>query len=196
MARSRAIQWLPVTKEDPAPGTFQAVLIALEHPGAIVRLPKPDSIPWPLNSASAALLAVWVNPETPVWTDLGWDSDPSAWLQQTCACSLVTEPCMARVAFIAESFRIPSLGQFFLGEDDRPETSTTLILQVPGFSMPNRRSRNVSGGGRSLQARPTGLPLRFWSDWEDQKRYLPLGMDVFFTCADTMAALPRGMQLT
>ena len=47
-----------------------------------------------------------------------------------------------------------------------------------------------------LQARPTGLPFRFCSDWDEQRRYLPLGIDVFFTCVDTMVALPRGLQLT
>jgi phosphonate C-P lyase system protein PhnH len=134
-------------------------------------------------------LTTWVNPETPVWTDLCWDSDPAAWLQQTCACSLVTEPCMARVVFVADPLRIPPLKQFYFGEDDQLERSTTLILQVNGFSMPN-------GRGRSLQARPTGLPFRFCSDWDEQRRYLPLGIDVFFTCVDTMVALPRGLQLT
>lgn len=194
MVRSHAIQWLPVAEEDPAPGTFQAVLAALEHPGAAVHLPQPEPIPWPLNSASAALLATWVNPETPVWTDLCWDSDPAAWLHYTCACSLVTEPCMARVAIVADPLRIPPLGQFCHGEDDRPERSTTLILQVPGFSAPNGSLVEVSGRGRSRQARPTGLPLRFWSDWDDQRRYLSFGIDVFFTCADTLVALPRGLK--
>jgi alpha-D-ribose 1-methylphosphonate 5-triphosphate synthase subunit PhnH len=187
---------LPIAAEDPAPGTFQAVVSALEHPGAAVHLPQPDSLPWPLNSASAALLATWVNPETPVWTDLCWDSDPAAWLQQTCACSLVTEPCMARVAFVADPLRIPPLGQFCLGEDEGPESFTTLILQVPGFSVPNGRLRDVSGRGRSRQLWPTGLPPRFWSDWDNQKRYLPFGIDVFFTRTDTLVALPRGLQLT
>jgi alpha-D-ribose 1-methylphosphonate 5-triphosphate synthase subunit PhnH len=194
VVKSHATQWLTVAEEDPAPGTFQAVLTALEHPGAAVHLPKPDGLPWPLNSASAAFLATWVYPETPVWTDLCWDSDPAAWMQQTCACSLVTEPCMARVAFVADPLRIPPLGQFSLGEDDRPERSTTLVLQVPGFSGPNGRHRYVPGGSRRLQAKPTGLPLRFWSDWEDQRRYPLLGIDVFCTCADTMIALPRGLK--
>jgi alpha-D-ribose 1-methylphosphonate 5-triphosphate synthase subunit PhnH len=196
MVRSHAFQWLPVAEEDSAPGTFQAVVTALEHPGAVVHLPKFNDSPWPLNIASTALLTTWVNPETPVWTDLCWASDPAAWLQQTCACSLVTEPCMARVAFVADPLRIPPLWQFSLGEDDRPERSTTLVLQVPGFSGTNGRHRYVPVGSRRLKAKPTGLPLRFWSNWEDQRRYPPLGIDVFCTCADTMIALPRGLQLT
>ena len=196
MVSSHAIQWLLAAVEDPAPGTFQAVLAALKNPGAAVRLPTPGNVPRPLNGASAALLATWVNLETPVWTDLHWGTEPADWLQQTCTCSLVTEPCMARVAFIADPFRVPSLGRFHLGEDDRLERSTSLILQVPGFSAPNGRLRNVSGGGRRLLLRPTGLPLRFWSDWDDQRRYLPFGIDVFFTCADTLVALPRGHKLS
>jgi alpha-D-ribose 1-methylphosphonate 5-triphosphate synthase subunit PhnH len=94
---------------------------------------------------------------------------------------------MARVAFVADPLRIPPLKQVYFGEDDQLERSTTLILQVNGFSMPN-------GRGRSRPVRPTGLPLRFWSDWDDQRRYLPFGIDVFFTCADTLVALPRGLK--
>jgi alpha-D-ribose 1-methylphosphonate 5-triphosphate synthase subunit PhnH len=103
---------------------------------------------------------------------------------------------MARIAFIAEPFRIPPLGQFHLGEDDRVERSTTLILQVPEFSALPGRHRYASGGAGSRKARPTGLPLCFWSDWDDQRRYLPFGIDVFFTCADTMVAMPRGLKLS
>ena len=101
---------------------------------------------------------------------------------------------MAKIAFVADPLRIPPLGQFYLGEDDRPESSTTLVLQVPDFSIQNGRHRDLPSGGRSLQARPTGLPLSFWSDWGDQGRYLPFGIDVFFTCADTLVALPRGLK--
>jgi phosphonate C-P lyase system protein PhnH len=103
---------------------------------------------------------------------------------------------MARVAFVADPLRIPPLGQFCLGEDDRPESSTTLILQVSGFSVPTGRLRDVSGRGLSRQLWPTGLPPRFWSDWDNQKRHLPFGIDVFFTRTDTLVALPRGLQLT
>ncbi len=196
MVRSQAIQWLPAAGEDPAIGTFQAVRTALEHPWAAVCLPKFDGVPWPVNNASATLLATWVHPETPVWTDLCWDSDPAARLQQECGCILVTEPCMARVAFIADPLRIPPLGQFYLGEDDHPERSTTLILQVPGFSAPNCRLRSAGGGGYWRQAIPDGLPTHFWSDWDDQRRYLPFGIDIFFTRANTLVALLRGQQLT
>ena len=45
MVRSHAIQWLPIAEEDPAPGTFQAVVTALKHPGAAVHLPQPDVPP-------------------------------------------------------------------------------------------------------------------------------------------------------
>ena len=160
MVRSHAIQWLPIAAEDPAPGTFQAVVTALKHPGAAVHLPQPDSLPWPLNSASAALLATWVNPETPVWTDLCWDSDPAAWLQQTCACSLVTEPCMARVAFVADPLRIPPLGQFCLGEDDGPESFTTLILQVPVFLCRTAGFETCPAGAAAGSCgRPGSLPV-------------------------------------
>ena len=193
MARSHAFQWLPVAGEDPIPCTFQAVLTALEHPGAAVRLPKSEGLPWPLNSASAAVLAAWINPETPVWTDLHWNSEPAAWLQETCGCSLVTEPCMAMVALIVKPFRMPSLKQFHHGENDRPEKSANLILQVEGFSAAGAGQRGLPGWCRKLDFTPSGLPRRFWSEWNAQRRLLPLGVDVLFTCADTMVALPRGL---
>jgi alpha-D-ribose 1-methylphosphonate 5-triphosphate synthase subunit PhnH len=166
----------------------------LEKPGVAVRLTGRGNLPQPLNRASAALLAAWLNPETPVWTDLRWDSATADWMLHASGCSLVTEPCMARIAFIAEPLRIPPLDRFDFGEDGRPEGSATLIVQVPGFSGLNRKPGEPVSGSRRRPARPTGLPLRFWMDWGDQSRYLPFGIDVFFTSADTMMALPRGVK--
>ena len=186
MARSHAIPWLSLDGDDPVPATFRSILYAFDHPGAVVHLPKSEGLPWPLNSASAAVLAAWINPGTPVWTDLDWDSEPAAWLLEACGCNLVTEPCMARVSLIVEPFRMPSLTRFHLGEDDQPEISASLILQVDGFS-------GARSGHRGLPLTPSGLPRRFWSEWNNQRRLLPLGVDVLFTCADTVVALPRGL---
>lgn len=196
MASSNAVQWLSVAADVSLPATFQAVLNALEHPGAAVRLAGPDNLPWPLNEASAGLLAAWVNQETPVWTDLCWASEPVDWLLQTCGCSLVTEPCMAKVGFVADPQQIPPLKQFFLGEDERPEKFTTLIAQVSAFPPQSRKLRGAVAEGRCCNPWSTGLPVRFWSDWGDQRRHLSLGIDVFLTCGDSLVALPRGLQPT
>lgn len=193
MVRSHAVPWLRVAGNELVPATFQSILYAFDHPGAAVHLPKSDGLPWPLNSASAAILAAWINPETPVWTDLDWDSEPAAWLQEAYGGCLVTEPCMAMVALIVEPLRMPSLKRFHIGEDDRPEVSARLILQVDGFSAARAGHRGLPGGRRRLPVAPSGLPRRFWSEWNDQRRLFPLGVDVLFTCADTMVALPRGL---
>jgi alpha-D-ribose 1-methylphosphonate 5-triphosphate synthase subunit PhnH len=99
---------------------------------------------------------------------------------------------MARAAVIAAPGRIPPLNRFFGGEDDRPERSANLIVQVRALP---ERPRGPAGGGRCREACPTGLPLRFWRDWQDQARGLPFGIDLFLTCRDWMVALPRGLQM-
>jgi alpha-D-ribose 1-methylphosphonate 5-triphosphate synthase subunit PhnH len=183
---------MPAAGDDPLPATFQAVLAAFKKPGAAVHLAGAGEPPQPLNAASAALLAAWVNPDTPVWTDLAWGSDPADWLLRTVGGSLVTEASMARVAVIADPGRIPPLNRFFGGEDDRPEKSANLIVQVRALP---ERPRGPAVGGRCREACPTGLPLRFWRDWQDQARGLPFGIDLFLTCRDWMVALPRGLQM-
>lgn len=194
MVRSTAFQWSP-EPTDLHPQTFQSAMKAMDHPGTAVPLRMAGFRPQALNTASAAFLTAWLNPDAPVWTDLSWDSQPAAWLHEVSGCIWVTEPCMASIALITEPFRMPSLDQFRIGDPDRPEASTLLVIQVHGFTTRGGKAPAVEGTRKKTSLLiPTQLPEVFWKEWEDNRRWAPLGVDAFFTSGDLLVALPHHMR--
>jgi alpha-D-ribose 1-methylphosphonate 5-triphosphate synthase subunit PhnH len=43
---------------------------------------------------------------------------------------------------------------------------------------------------------PAGIHSQFWEQWQLQAALFPLGVDVFFTCNNLLAALPRTIQVS
>jgi alpha-D-ribose 1-methylphosphonate 5-triphosphate synthase subunit PhnH len=99
---------------------------------------------------------------------------------------------MAAIALITDPSRMPALEDFHIGEPDRPEASTQLVIQVPGITA---KTRGVPAGETSIERPllqiPAVMPGEFWKQWEAQRRFAPLGVDVYFTCCDLLLALPR-----
>ncbi|MGD8961828.1 MAG: phosphonate C-P lyase system protein PhnH [Desulfobacterales bacterium] len=54
--------------------TFRAILKAMVQPGQLVKIKNKLYIAKLLNAASAAVCLTLLNAETPLWTDLSWDS--------------------------------------------------------------------------------------------------------------------------
>jgi alpha-D-ribose 1-methylphosphonate 5-triphosphate synthase subunit PhnH len=77
VVKSLATQWITSYQDDHLPETFRAIVRALDHPGTVVHLESRDDPPAPLYSASVAVIEVLINPETPLWTDLDWNSAPA-----------------------------------------------------------------------------------------------------------------------
>ena len=195
MVRSHATRWLTATLDDRLPETFRAIVQALDNPGTIVYLESQNDPPLPLHSASAAVIEALVHPETPVWIDLDWNSPPADWLQTVCGGSLVTEPCMAAFALVTQPSCMPSLLQFCLSQEESPDALTTIILQVKGLSAQHDPTLTMPGMQRKLRIAPSGLPARFWSEWENRRLLQPLGMDILFTCKSAVMAMPGNMSV-
>ena len=103
---------------------------------------------------------------------------------------------MAHFALITQPASMPLLDDFKIGEDEHPETAATLIIQVQGFNDPNVKFLGGPGIKSATPFAPAGVPKYFWEQWQLQAALFPLGVDIFFTCNDILAALPRTTQLT
>ena len=194
MTSAMDVQELAPGFEDPALGpqqTFRAILEAMAHPGMLVKIKSRLYIPELLNPASAAVCLTLLDDETPLWTDLSWNSSAISWFQSQCGCSVVTEPCMAHFALITQPSAMPPLDDFKIGDDEHPESATTLILQVERFNDHNHKILSGPGIKTTTQFSPVGIRPQFWQQWQLQAALFPLGVDVFFTCNDILAALPR-----
>jgi alpha-D-ribose 1-methylphosphonate 5-triphosphate synthase subunit PhnH len=185
--------------EDPVLGpqqTFRAILDAMAHPGQLIKIKSKLHIPEILNPASAAACLTLLDHETPLWTDLSWNSTAINWFQLHCGCSVVTEPCMAHFALITQPANMPPLDDFKLGNDGYPISASTLIVQVERFNDPNGKMLSGPGIKTTSYFAPGSISPEFWIQWQVQAALFPLGVDVFFTCNNLLAALPRTTQVS
>jgi alpha-D-ribose 1-methylphosphonate 5-triphosphate synthase subunit PhnH len=199
MTSEMDVQELAPGFENPVLGpqqTFRAILEAMAHPGMLVKIKSKLYIPELLNPASAAVCLTLFDDETPLWTDLSWNSSAVNWFQSQCGCSVVTESCMAHFALITQPSAMPSLDDFKIGDEEHPESAATLILQVDRFNDDNHKILSGPGIKTTTHFSPEGIRPQFWKEWQLQAALFPLGADVFFTCNDILAALPRTTQVS
>ena len=179
---------------DPVQGsqqTFRAMLDAIAHPGRIVATDNVLSPPRPLNLASAAVCLTLLDFETSLWTDLKFDAKGTGWLRFHCGCSIVTDPSEAVFALITRSDTMPILNKFKTGNDESPESSTTLIIQTGGLNSTDGIRLTGPGIETFSTLNVEGLTKHFWQARQSQFAMFPLGVDIIFTYENSLAALPR-----
>ncbi|MBS0559104.1 MAG: phosphonate C-P lyase system protein PhnH [Proteobacteria bacterium] len=170
---------------------FRAVLDAMARPGRIADLGEGLRAPAPLDPATAAVALMLADQETTVALD-GALRDAAPWLSFHAGVTLVDDP--TRAQFVIASI-CPDLGSLDAGTDEQPETSATLILQVPGFGAgPGYR---LSGPGLENPAilHVQGLPDGFAAAWQANHARYPRGIDVILCVGNRVAALPRSVSV-
>lgn len=175
---------------------FRAILRAMARPGRIERVPvslagKPSA---PLGAAATVIALTLCDGDTPVWLD-GAAAPAAAYLTFHCGAPLAAAPGDARFAFVAEPAAIPGLDRFALGSDEYPERSTTLVVEAawlhPAADL--RLSGPGIRGEAALQL--AGLPGQFWAERAALSDLFPRGVDILFTCGDSLVALPRSARI-
>jgi alpha-D-ribose 1-methylphosphonate 5-triphosphate synthase subunit PhnH len=175
---------------------FRAVLEAMARPGRIADVEAPALVPPPLHRAAAGACLALVDLETPLWID-EMASTPAVveYLRFHTGMLLAREPGRARFALVADPTGIPPLAAFDAGTDERPDLSTTLLVQVE--SLVAGRGRRLTGPGIAGEARldVKGLPSRFWNDLDANRARFPRGVDLILTAGRTLTALPRSIRV-
>jgi alpha-D-ribose 1-methylphosphonate 5-triphosphate synthase subunit PhnH len=173
-----------------AQATFRALLAAMATPGSIHVAGAALAPPPPLAPATAALLLTLVDGETSLWLD-----DAAAPARDWAIFHTGTSMAGPARARFAVALACPDLALFPAGDDEAPEESCTLILQVPalGSGVPYR----LSGPGLRVPAtlRVAGLPGDFAERWAANHALFPRGLDIILCAGTQLAALPRGVRL-
>jgi alpha-D-ribose 1-methylphosphonate 5-triphosphate synthase subunit PhnH len=166
---------------------FRTVLHAVSHPGTVCEMPVGVESPAPLAPATAAICLTLLDHETPVWLQ---ERKLESWLRFHCDSPIAQSPIQARFALIHDAAAIPPLDGFDAGSDEYPDRSTTLIIQVDGFT---DSGLTLSGPGirDSLRFGVQGLPAGFFEAWRGLAPLFPRGIDLIFTAGSRIAALPR-----
>lgn len=174
--------------------TFRLLLDAMSHPGRIATVDGALTAPRPLGHAAAAVCLTLVDYETPLWIDAA-ALPATDWLRFHCGCPVTADPAAAGFALVPGGGRMPALQSFGLGEDEYPDRSTTVILEVEalGAGSPVR----LSGPGIQTVAelRVAGLPDGFWAEWQAHGALFPRGVDVILTAGRRLAGLPRTVRV-
>lgn len=190
---ARAVTLLPGFSN---PGTdaqsvFRAALRALATPGRIQAVEPRSGVPAGLSPAMTALLLALVDVDTPVWLPQGVDAAVKGFLRFHCACPLVDDPAQARFVAVPAGFQAPALSSCNAGDPAYPDLSCTLLIEVA--SLDKGQPVTLSGPGiEHTQSLPvTGLDAAFWTQWRENHRRFPLGVDVLLTQGVQVCGLPR-----
>lgn len=172
---------------------FRALLDAMSHPGKMITINDIDAAPAPLNTATAAICLSLVDFETPLWADADIASSGEAmnYLRFHCSCPVTQDPKEARTGLFADVAALTSFDRFSPGTDERPDLSTTLIVQVDSLS--NDAGVTLSGPGikgtRTLSV--GGASGAFWDAVRANNQMFPCGIDLIMTAGDKVVCLPR-----
>jgi alpha-D-ribose 1-methylphosphonate 5-triphosphate synthase subunit PhnH len=176
--------------------TFRRVLKAMAHPARQISLEIEMQVPPPLYRTTGAICLTLLDLRTPVWLDPEERGEVAPWLRFHCGCPLVPFPSNARFGLIFRGEAVPPLHQFNLGEDEFPEGSATLIIQVKGFTSGIGKIFRGPGIKTTERLAVHGLSNEFWNFWGLNHRLYPLGVDVLFASDSAVVGLPRTIQVT
>ncbi len=174
-----------------AQAVFRAVLDAMAHPGRIHTIDAGLTAPAPLFPATAALLLTVADAETPLWLDPA-AAAARGWVAFHCG-SPAAPP--AEAAF-GVALSLPDLAAFAFGQDDTPEQSTTLIVQVAALGAGSALRLEGPGLREPATLLVDGLPADFAARWAGNTRFYPRGVDLVLCAGNRLAVLPRTVKVS
>lgn len=173
--------------------TFRCALEAMARPAVWRTVPVvPAQLPG-LGVAASALALTLLDQEVTAWLSPRAQAAATA-LRLSNAVSITATPGQADFAF-AHAAEYPGLHVFAAGRPTAPEAAATLVLELSGCSAATGLTASGPGIAARIGLHGDDLPATFAGDWARQAQAFPLGVDVFLTAAERLAALPRSVQL-
>lgn len=172
-----------------AQGVFRHVLDALSRPGRSFILGAHMGA-GSVGPAMAQVLLALTDDDTPVWWQQP-DTATAQWLRFHTGAPIAENPAAAAFAVSCVSAGLPVLDKFAAGTADAPEHSTTVLIEVPSLETGPCVEWRGPGIADVQMVRIAGLPDGFWTQWQANHAAFPQGVDIVFTCANTVLGLPR-----
>ncbi|UKO99114.1 phosphonate C-P lyase system protein PhnH [Nostoc sp. UHCC 0870] len=170
--------------------TFRALLDANARPGTAYQINAEMSVPLGLTPACGAACLTLLDLDVVVWLQPSFDTEVRAWLLFHSGCRFTQYPEEADFALIQDLTALPELSIFNWGTAEKPEASTTLLVQVESFEM--GQSVLLTGAGiLEQQAIAPTLSLDFWDFWMQNHQLYPQGLDIFLFTENSVMGLPR-----
>lgn len=170
--------------------SFRQILAALARPGQVQKIGTEVPAPPGLMCATAAAALTLLDLEITVWLQPGFDHGVPQWLVFHTGCRMIDLPAQADFAMVGDASRCPELAAFHQGQDEHPEASTTVLVQVPALT----GGEVVQLQGPGIDGKVTVAPqvaAEFWHQWRQNTRRYPLGVDVLLLSGPNLLGLPR-----
>lgn len=175
---------------------FRLMLDAMARPGRIVSMPTAIEPPLPLLPTAATICLTLCDYDTPLWLDetyrtaavldyLRFHSGAPVVEDMSAATFLLCSPASAALVLAAAN----------CGTAEYPDTSATLIIQLPTFPPDEYLTLKGPGIDGTQVFSTCGLAPHFWDRMADNHALFPLGSDVYFATSGEIAALPRSTQI-
>ncbi|WP_273242496.1 phosphonate C-P lyase system protein PhnH [Hyphomonas atlantica corrig.] len=179
-----------------AQACFRKVLDALSRPGKMAALDV-LSAPEPLNLASAGLALTLMDFDTPIYLSPSLNTGAIvSWLRFHCSAPITAVPKEASFAFLQEGDAWPALDEFHQGDAKYPDTSTSLVIQLPSLDTGQAVTLEGPGIETSETIHPVGLSESFWAERTENVADFQLGIDCYFTAENKVLGLPRTTRTT
>ena len=171
--------------------SFRRLLKAMSEPGVIVALHQLKHGWQPLNVATTSVLLTLADNDTPVWLSHALHNDiVSQSLRFHTNAPLVEQPQQATFAVSSDTISSEQLNALCEGSAKAPETSATLIVQVPSLS--GGRMLRLTGAGIAEERMiAPQLPSCILHELTERPHPFPLGVDLILTCGERLLAIPR-----
>ena len=171
--------------------TFRTLLDALARPGRIMHIDVALAAQVTATPVAAlAALYALCDFATPVWLAEDNPALASALRFHTGA-PLAHTPAQATFAWVANADALPPLDQFALGEQETPEYSATLLIQVDSLSSGTKLRLSGPGIEHTETLALQGLPAGFWRQRAELAPLFPCGVDLYLVCGDALVGIPR-----
>jgi alpha-D-ribose 1-methylphosphonate 5-triphosphate synthase subunit PhnH len=180
-----------------AQSTFRSVMDAMARPGSIQRIAVATGAPSPLMRGAAAIALTLFDHDTPVWLDAAMSetADVAKWLKFHTGAPVIADSAICSFALIGDPRALPALDRFAFGNNEYPDRSTTLILQIASLTEGSRFELRGPGvdGTAVLQA---GIePADLFERLGINAALFPRGIDVVLVAEDAIVAIPRTTRL-
>ena len=171
---------------------FRRILNATAYAGRIETVDLPFAPPAGLSIAAGVAALTLLDMDVDLWLSASLRDDLTPWLRFHCGCPVVAgERLDAAFALLARGDDCPPLDTARLDDPERPDISTTLIVECDALS--GGRALRATGPGikGEIVISPQGFPDRLWAERNALRSLLPLGVDLFLTAGSQIMALPR-----
>jgi alpha-D-ribose 1-methylphosphonate 5-triphosphate synthase subunit PhnH len=179
-----------------AQSTFRSVMDAMARPGSVQRVRAASGMPYPMMHGTAAIALTLFDHDTPVWLDgaMAATPDVAKWLKFHTSAPVIADTSVCSFAVIGDAKNLPPLDRFALGNNEYPDRSTTLILQVDSLSSGPTWQLTGPGidGAAVLQAT---IGSNLFEQLAVNATLFPRGIDVVLVQDDAVVAIPRTARL-